>query len=471
MRTSLATLLLGLLATAPSPQGDHWFEDWGIEHPEAFHDGPYSPPWVLVQIPAELHPPSVALDDSLRILWDGSQIETPERGPAFAVLRGHVQYLSERAPEPVAPPWPLGLLVALAHQPATPLDWSQGVNTQDSASAIAFVLRDGSFEARIPARQFHRVVGGSGAYQLGASLATFRPDRVVFDRRTPVLSESLSSVELAGPAPLSETQQLLVSVGNVEFTYMRPLGSHRPIALVRAVNHLHALGREAALRELELFAATAADDREFGTYRRGLDSTQIDSAHLGSLFSLVRLLFVPIDTGPGSSYPVKYPDGAPAGSFSTAAGGYPRIDIGEIHPQMPPAVHAAHPSHPLVESGGVPFSLIGSLTLGGVPQSSLDHLFWARHHARLREAPITPTLDPVAAVESLCAELEQLGSESSVHDLIRGQAWRSIRLLVTQPDGSRFRSSRHGWARARELSAAGRLRWDAEAADFILVDE
>src|SRR5262249_4443641 len=105
----------------------------------------------------------------------------------------------------------------------------------------------GEFTGRFRLSEIERPVGGKKAFQLGLCLGAKNGKQIPWATDQPVLPQSLTKVEIAGPESLSETMRLINGCPT-------PLGwDYDPAAAVRAANHLRGLGTEKAVAALREF--------------------------------------------------------------------------------------------------------------------------------------------------------------------------------------------------------------------------
>ena len=235
----------------------------------------------------------------------------------------------------------------------------------------------GSFSGSFPARLIHRVVDGAGDYETLLSIPEGSGPAA-----TARVSSDSTALRVAGPLPLDLTTKRINAV-------LAPgYGIFDPIALVRAVNHLHGLGRDGALAALTRYLEKLGSEPTWPGWRR--DPRNIDTGHPGCIFPIVQLLFEPMLGRP------KLP-GYTTGGLLT----------------KPSKPFAGDTDYPLLLSDGIPF-LIGdwvSSELGPEtdPERALD---WARTHGRLRSHMLRPGGQPLAALEQL-GQFEDLPAGNS----------------------------------------------------------
>lgn len=161
---------------------------------------------------------------------------------------------------------------------------------------------------------------------------------------------------------------------NVHMVHKAPsiIGSDfDPVALIHAVNVLHALGKEKAITILRTYIALSTSDPG-RSEQYDLDEQRV--------FLVLRLLFVQ-----------KY------GKI-----GMPPLLIGASDVVVS-HLNSSWPLFPIAVVNQIPFLLVSGYTLGGFPQNPLDHLDYCLQFCQLRHKPIEPESSSVDAVESLLA--------------------------------------------------------------------
>ena len=225
---------------------------------------------------------------------------------------------------------------------------------------------DGSFVGSFPARLIERVVGGIGRHRVVVAL----PAGAGATAGSTVVSTE-SALTIPGPAPLGLTNRRINAVPSPGF------GVFDPVALVRAVNHLHALGREGALIALDDYLQRLGSETYWPGWRR--DAANIDTGHPACVFPIVQLLFEPLEGRPPM----------------------PRYSCGLMLP-APRDRYPGDDDYPMLLCDGLPF-LVGDWaeTRSGPesdPQLALD---WAREHGILRQHALRPSGQPLRALELL----------------------------------------------------------------------
>lgn len=210
-----------------------------------------------------------------------------------------------------------------------------------------------------------------------------------------------------------------------------------PVMLVRAVNHLHSLGKTKAIAELREFMKIAGD----GWTKR--DPGDIETADYQCVFPIVRLLFEP----------------------QNASESVPWMRIGAMLPMPRGEDQSLWPLFPLAIQDDLPFILINGVTLGGYPQHPYVHVDWAEKNGRLRAKPLRPADDPIASVERLARlpQTRRLFNDDWHYALLRRQAWEAIAHLVRVP----VNDSDSAWEVHKKAAAKLKIRWDVDKQNYV----
>jgi len=399
--------------------------------------------------------------EPVRMVWDAGHRDRSSRWLAISgrVLR------EEPGEDPVPIAWGGDARVLIARQPGENPRWSESIHPRDtlilqiSRLPVQFgepdffddwydegyavkIGEDGIFHAKFHPMEVRRLVGQTGMCQLGLVLSR-NPLRWDFFERGEgqLIEKSVATVSVNGPDPLPPTQAIINGAPPPLARYYEPVG------LIRAVNHLHSLGFEAAVRELRDFLGIA--QYGFGLEpARGAVPENPDIADRAKLFLILRLLFEPKDP---TSKP--FPDFQPGMMMASPDEPYP----GELYP--------------LVLAQDMPFFMPRWRWARSGPDPGPDFILeWVVEHGRLREMPLRPPDDPFAALE----ELESL-RDGEPPFLPRGndarrQVWLALEEVTGQPvPESRYPSlvtasaspiSEARWQNFRDVAAALELYWD-----------
>ena len=343
--------------------------------------------------------------------------------------------------------WLQGVRVVVARSPGEAPSWEAGYDSASAAWGDALASNDGTFACGVDVAKLRREAGVRGRHRVGLVLAeTVEPHHVVWSGSAPVLDPTVSTVVVGGAPILSATQQIVNAVTGLDG------GEHDPAALVRAVNHLHALGRERAIEELASFLATTEALNDPPAKRR---PSVIDSADRSSVYLIVRALFLPARRG-GRVGDLWLDRRGPFG-VELARDGYPLIMRGcpvrfgsiRFEPDVPA----------LVWAGDVPYRVVRGYSHPGSPEDPEAHLAWAAN-AEMRASPIVPAPRPVVELEAWLA-----GAEASrgLRAAMTAQLWLTLEHLIGP-------SPRAPTLEALRERLAGRaLRWSEDRGTYVLV--
>jgi hypothetical protein len=402
-------------------------------------------------LPQADHDVILAERSRLRVEWGSVKVKE-EGHETLLVITGRLLLVgNDGKARPIDWPQPVSVLLAV-EAGATPdwslrHDWDDTVDFDDVAGFDTSweVIRGrdgqtlrspnkgrpaGEFRAEIGTSSIHRPVGRQKAFQIGLCLGEKRGKSLSWTNETPVLPQSVTTVEIAGPKKLGETLRLINACPS-------PIGwDWDPVALVRASNHLRSLGKEKAIDSLRAFLLIARDP---GYHRHGpADPANIDTSIQWCLAPLIPLVF---EGGSGKGMPMRYAE---------------RIHLWE----------------------GIPFhtTLIGGTS--GWPPWCGPLVDWAATDGKLIEKPLRPTDRPLEAVDALFEKIaapeDRKNDWRGLKEFLRWQAWKMIGHLV-EP-GSRasadFQNDRgiddQRWAELRAKAAKLGIRWDEQRQEYVV---
>ena len=364
-------------------------------------------------------------------------------------------------------------------QSASSTSWKEGEISLSAFfdDAHPTIDDEGRFFALLHPAAIRRVVGGTGMHQVAACFQRNISSGVYGEAPSGAfIQRSLATLSVHGPDPLSPVQSAINGAPS-------PCSlCFDPVALIRAVNRLHALGFDEAIRELRDYLSTGPLNDSSAMC--GSDPRNPDTLDRNRFFLILRLLFV-------------RKEGAPL--FA------PRFGEPTPFPAMRSGVMAAWPSstppdhrYPLLVVQDVPFFMPQWLVFRSGPDISPGpHLEWAAMHCELRENPLRPPNDPFAALDAL-AELqrsldaEDNGSDHWIYEEAdehgrhlsygndpRRQVWHSLEdatgLAVPEfpyntGSGSaipkHLRVSEKEWSRLRAAAAKLDLYWDEQSQSY-----
>jgi hypothetical protein len=386
----------------------------------------------------ESHNPNEDEQKQLRVEWGSATLN--ESGMLAVKGRLFLESADGQSKKPIS--WVQGVRVILARAPDEHPDWHKRHGDKDSVWDNCITEKDASFQALFFVDRIRRPVGKTGSFQVAVSLGTKVGQTITWKNSVPVLPQTVDALEITGPALLSPTQRLInavPSVNQLEFN---------PVPLIRAVNHLHGLGKEKAIAALRDFL-TIAGDHPFAQR----DPENIDTSDRQCVFLIVRLLFQPATQGEV----------------------LPQIKIGAMSPRPDPMEEEQWPLYPLVLQDDIPFLIMSGVLLRGSAQRPEEHVDWAEKHGKLRNKPLCPADNPFQAVATLWSQPKAVklfgGSDSKrpseyCRTYLRMQGWRMVRELVghKQPlfqeeNGVRYDVDAD-WEELRRAASEIKIYWD-----------
>jgi hypothetical protein len=214
-----------------------------------------------------------------------------------------------------------------------------------------------------------------------------------------------------------------------------------PVALVRAVNHLHGMGKDQAVETLRAYVRYAPELGKLGA-RHSPDQQR--------LCWIIPLLFVPVDES------AKFP----------SLGHNPQEWSREGWKNLCISTEGDVPFHNLYVTGRI-----------GKPDPGRGYLVeWANQHARLIDEPLRPSDDPLQAADELCDELlrEPKALHRSREGLkmhIRMQARRTIEHLFPPEDTKnwdRLQLLDRDWQSLKDAAIKLKIRWDEKKQNYVV---
>ncbi|HJZ59890.1 MAG TPA: hypothetical protein VKE74_33420, partial [Gemmataceae bacterium] len=176
-----------------------------------------------------------------------------------------------------------------------------------------------------------------------------------------------------------------------------------PLAVIRAVNALQALGKEKALAAIAEYLRVSSHFHDPG--REGV-------------FLVLRVLFdVPPDPGH-----------------------MPHMSVGAPWPEAP-ADPKRLPRFPILLQDGVPLLLVAGYTLAGRAEQPESHVEYFRKHGRLRDGPLVPAGDPLGL---LSPAVKAAGWPPGTDDGHRASLLIANQLLALVDTVYRREADRHG---------------------------
>ncbi len=323
----------------------------------------------------------IDLDGTRNSRWQNAQADV--RDLADIEIHGRLTIVSEDGKTEAAVRACYPLRVLMAKHPSTAPNWTQGHSDQDTTWDDTVTEADGRFVAVIYPRDLLRQPGAAEKFQTGFCFGFGEGRTLTWSGDSPLVTKSLTQFSIIGPRILSATLQAINASPSPKS------GKFNPVALVQAVNALQTLGKERAIAELRHFLEISSRD---GFSKRV--ASDIDTSDSESVFLIVRLLFEPASSNE------KLP--------AVGLGGPGVID-------SPSPEHL--PLFPLAVCKGYPFILVDGYILGGLPEPASAHVDWAEKHGKLREGPMIPEGDPLAAADALAKKLSWKPNGSGAEEL------------------------------------------------------
>jgi hypothetical protein len=372
--------------------------------------------------------------------WDSREdvlVPTEQLGPRRRLgIRGKLVLESAdgKSTRPVT--WLQGVRILLARAPDAHPDWSRNHDKKNCHWCDCVLEKDGSFCATFSPEEVRRPVGGQCTFQMAVCLGLTSDKTITWKNDAPILPQTLGRIDAKGPKPLSPT--ILMINGVPLFCEGRTSKSWNPVMLIRAVNHLHSLGKEKAIAELWQFMKIALRSRG------ERDPADIDTSDCQCVFLIVRLLFDLKDSGQR----------------------FPKDYLGEPSPEKED--ESLWPAYPLAISKDVPFLVIERSSPGfGPPPNPSEDLVAAERGVKLRMRPLRPADNPISAIDKLLAlpQTKRLCDSEEFRAMLRRQAWQSIAHLFPAVAGDDF--SEAAWEERKKIAAKMVIRWDVKKQNYV----
>ncbi len=264
--------------------------------------------------------------------------------------------------------WLQGLTVLMAVAPERSPNWMRGAATT-SVHGCGLVERDGRFSIRLQLDELQYDRAVANRFQFGIALADqveHSPNNlsVLWSSEDQVLPQTVTMLSVP-PVPQLAPPLLALKRHGSGCT-----------EIISAVNALHALGKDQAIQTIEEYLALRADQ---DANRRG------SMSHEDNVVWVLRLLFSPDgaeNLPPRETVSFLESDGFPA------MGG--PLELQAVVNDIPFALSNAR-------RGG---SILSSNSSGSLSELE-QHMVWAKDQGTLRKLPLTPTSNPIVAVENL----------------------------------------------------------------------
>lgn len=375
--------------------------------------------------------PAANVLDTIFVEW-----QPIERDPLgnLCKVRGQLRIPDGVKSKPVN--WFQGITLYMAKRPGTKLDLSAGINRQEAAGRIGTVDKVGAFELRVDLRliQSHRNVAQS--FQFGVALATHdvsgKDQHVTWTSKTPAIPSSVRLLNVPTAPKISHELELVVVASRW------PGLDPDSVNLIRAVNALRLIGKQQALLTLEKYAELIE-----GSGR--LSDRDV-------VFLIIQLLFEPIQL---------------EGRFPVAG-----IGFSLVNRESPESV--LWPINPMEMIGDVPFVVGTRSIMDGEYGYPVAHIQYARLHCVMRDHPLSPTMNPLAAADTILSSpkfrrLDEYKIKEATES-IRNQALAMVsEILKPLPDVQDEDHTEADIEWKARLAEAQKMNivWDAKAERFV----
>lgn len=337
--------------------------------------------------------------------------------------------------------WFQGISVLLNVGPEPRPDWSNGFDADVTAGNQVLLRPDGTFTVAIALSQAPRIAGKERQCQAGVVLGKADGRRMIYKFGGIPLAGSITTLTLP-PAPELDSE---LEVINAAAPW--PHRCSDPTALIRAVNELHALGKQQALDALRRYVELAPDGRFFND-ELPFDAANIDQGDYNVAFWIIRLLFEPAQAGTRIPQPA----------------------LGAAVPSPAESDKTLWPLFPIEVVDDIPFMIAQGWNLGGVPERPSSHIKWAERYGVLRDAPLRPADDPLAAAERLLS-LPKTQRLKLRGEPIWTQAWQFVADLFPsiKPDALHFNQlTPEQWNTLCKAAADEKIHWNENKQAYVL---
>jgi hypothetical protein len=400
----------------------------------------------------------------LRVEWAEpvrkTTVEHAIRGSNL-VLAGSIYLLQEDGTTRKPIDWPLEISVYLSRRPGRHADWGRvlrsdevlknelqvGMDEQELAERgkpperrQKIPFKSGRFTTTFKTKGLNLAPGRKEEYQIAVAVAQRGkwPSGLV--------EQTVTLLHIEGPQPISETMQIINGCPSPDGP------TFEPAYLIRAVNHLRAMGKEKAIAALREFRNTAGGPE---LRRELVIPANLDTSNEYCLGSLIPLLF-----------PNLWDRNSPRPANTRHVADFIRVQS-----DLP------------FLTGRVGFH--STFYAGGEhPHSMRSLVDAAEKKGLLLDKPMRPPDAPLEAAEALCEQLRKegklVGSFGRVNETqqwIREQAWRTLKHLAktSYEDPLRFAIGKGGspeiaeqrWAKLKAEVAKLNVRWDEQKQEYV----
>ncbi len=308
-------------------------------------------------------------DELIDLRVDWLPIELDSLGE-IATLRGRLMMVTGDSDDVVVPiTWQQAITIAMAREPAGNSDHDSDSEPLNLKSNVALTKccvtnEKGEFVEQIELSELRGDRHIQRAFRVSTGLGTHE-DRSDL-KLGPLIKWSSKDLILEGSRSVIQmpAKPALDAIIDVLQTACKDGQGFDSLAILRAVNALHALGKDRALQKMEAFVKL----RGYGGFRDGTDN----------LFWILRILFEPIELGAKIPVPMAFVN------------------------SVRDANEGDWPLNPIVVVKDIPFRFIGGGIGGsGHPEHPESHIEYVRRHCVMRDRPLSPQGDPIAVAQEL----------------------------------------------------------------------
>lgn len=371
--------------------------------------------------------PEVRILDAITVEWRQPELDSLGN---LCKIRGQLRIAHKGRDQTKPVDWFQGVTVYMAMQSDVRPDWSNGIDLEDTLGGMAVVDTSGTFAVSIDLRKAQQDRKLEQSFQFGLALAKHtdrgnNDQRVFWSSRTPTIPSAIQMLDVPVAPQLSHEMELINRAS------LWPSSNSNGVELIRAVNALKPLGKEKALLTLEDYVRRV----ENFPYRGDPEI----------VFWIIRLLFEPVRLddripSPGIGRSVTYRDSDDASLW---------------------------PLDPIELVEDIPF-MVGSSAGGstGLPEHPSSHIQWARRHCIVRDEPLSPTKDPLAAAEALLRSRKFPEQPYILRLRIRVQAMDMVKDILEPVPFILLAEDHHWQARLREADEL-EITWVEQKQRFV----
>jgi len=341
----------------------------------------------------------------------------------LATFSGRMFYRKSGGASPVH--WLQGITVLLSIEQEACVSWAENKAADATLSETVILASDGSFTVEFDLRESTRNPLVVEKFQIGVSLAKTNmlrsgKARIRWSSSDRFLTESVNEISVPASPEIPHEIRL------IDLACKWPFQDRDGSKLIRAVNALHAQGKEQAIASMRQYLQQS---------RGGLgESDEI-------VFWILRSLFEPGDLEERSYRPMIF-----AAFFVE-----------------PKTQRQLWPWDPMDVVDQIPFMLGRQIGGGGVPEHPSSHLDWFEKHGVLRHQPLSPTVNPLMAAEELCTSKKFQTLNSSASEIAKDTARSQALAMVgaTPDEDGYFETDDPSWAKYLRSELSTKI-WNSE---------